>query len=980
MAAGTQSIWLLECCKWLTAAGLVLLNSNAAQSCDSQRLVELYTEWYGLYSAGQYAESEPFALESVSVAVQTCGPDHPETASTLGNLAIVYENQGRYEEAEPLYLRALNIREDSLGPDQPETAGTLQNLAILYSNQGRYGEAERLYLRALKIKEDKLGTNHPDTAGTLQNLAILYWTQGRHGEAEPLFLRALKFWEDSLGPDHPETARTLGNLAALYRSQGRYGEAESLYLRALTIREDTLGPDHADTATTLQNLAILYKDQGRYGEAEPHYLRAVKIREDKLGPDHPETARAVSNLAFLYDDQGRYEEAEPLYLRALKIMEDTLGPDHPLTAITLRNLAGSYEVQARYGEAAGLYHQALINLQDRLFMGADGEIEDLVRTNLVRDWILPSIHLFLGRIPLEQRRFPDLFAAGFDVFQRLKTSSVGSEIIRSALVLQAEDPDLRSLVKSVDFANVEFERIADLLLTAREKGASPETIAELERDRVIALERRAKAQQALELKYPDFALFARPEPTTFKEFQNDLLSDGEALIAYAQVGYQGMYLAYVVTQGAVEFVPFDLTGEEIEALVSSLRAGTALPSGGSFSVRDLANLEFDLGAAHQLYTGLIAPLEPYLVGIDHLLIVPDGPLESLSFNLLATSLPRTEETQSVEDEAVEESEPGAEDPLGQARAMAEKAWAWLQTTAASVQASLQTDAGAFAPYREPAWLGDKYAISTLPTVGAIEAVRKLEGSSARQPLLGFGDPVLEGPSSRTAQSAGAEDLLTLGLGESADVTKVRQLTPIPQTGELLNELALALETTAVHLYTGSKGTEQDLNLLNERGLLRDYRTVAFATHALVAGELPKLGLDEPALVLTPPANDNDVLFSNDGLLRASEVVQLNLNADWVLLTACNTAASDGTLGAEPLSGLAKSFFKAGSRSLLVSHWPAEANAAAKLVPDLIKRTAAGEPRAEALRQAMISLRNDPDNPHFAHPALWAPFVIVGEGG
>jgi CHAT domain-containing protein len=114
---------------------------------------------------------------------------------------------------------------------------------------------------------------------------------------------------------------------------------------------------------------------------------------------------------------------------------------------------------------------------------------------------------------------------------------------------------------------------------------------------------------------------------------------------------------------------------------------------------------------------------------------------------------------------------------------------------------------------------------------------------------------------------------------------------------------------------------------------------------------------------------------DDGLLKASEITMLSLDADWVVLSACNTAAPDGTLGAKPLSGLARAFFYAGARSLLVSHWPVDADASTHLMQSLFT-DGKGVSRSKALMQAMRTLRSDPA---FAHPAFWAPFVVVGEG-
>jgi CHAT domain-containing protein len=157
--------------------------------------------------------------------------------------------------------------------------------------------------------------------------------------------------------------------------------------------------------------------------------------------------------------------------------------------------------------------------------------------------------------------------------------------------------------------------------------------------------------------------------------------------------------------------------------------------------------------------------------------------------------------------------------------------------------------------------------------------------------------------------------------------------------------------------------------------LADYRIVYFATHGLVAGDIK--GLAEPSLALSIPMQPSD---PDDGLLAASEVAQLKLNADWVVLSACNTIAGDKP-GAEALSGLARAFFYAGARALLVTHWAVDSNAATRLTTstfDLLK----SDPnigRAEALQRAMLAYLGDASDAKNAYPAFWAPFEIVGEG-
>lgn len=222
-----------------------------------------------------------------------------QAARLCNQVAFYLSYRAQYAAAEPLYKRALAVYEKVLGPEHPDTAAVLNNLANLYRDQGNLSEAEPMLERALAIDEKVSGPEHPDTATDLNSLAVLYYAQGKLSKAEPLYKRALAIREKVLGPEHPDTAQSLGNLASLYCDQGKLSEAEPLFERALTIREKTLGSEHPDTATSLNNLAALYYDQGNLSEAEPLFERALEIREKALGDEHPLTLQARENLAFV---------------------------------------------------------------------------------------------------------------------------------------------------------------------------------------------------------------------------------------------------------------------------------------------------------------------------------------------------------------------------------------------------------------------------------------------------------------------------------------------------------------------------------------------------------------------------------------------------------------------------------------------------------------------------------------------------------
>ncbi|HEY6342498.1 MAG TPA: tetratricopeptide repeat protein [Bryobacteraceae bacterium] len=279
----------------------------AARRSWSDRAVEALDSAFPSGEFGTWPQCErllPHAKLMLAL-VEEHGIESAAASRLLNEAACYLLDRAQYREAEPLYQKSLAIAEKVFGPDYPETASRLNNLAELYRDQGRYGEALPLYQRALAIAEKALGADHPRTATCLNNLAALYDDQGRDDEAEPLYRRAIAIAEKALGPDHPSTAIHLNSLALLYKNQGRYEEAEPLHRRALAINENALGADHLDTARSLNNLAYLQEKQDRYDEAEPLFQRALQIYEAALGPDHPETITCRNKYADLLGKLGR---------------------------------------------------------------------------------------------------------------------------------------------------------------------------------------------------------------------------------------------------------------------------------------------------------------------------------------------------------------------------------------------------------------------------------------------------------------------------------------------------------------------------------------------------------------------------------------------------------------------------------------------------------------------------------------------------
>ena len=400
------------------------------------------------------------------------------------------------------------------------------------------------------------------------------------------------------------------------------------------------------------------------------------------------------------------------------------------------------------------------------------------------------------------------------------------------------------------------------------------------------------------------------------------------------------------------FAAVPLTAIELEAKVRRLRQ--ALEPQVS-TVSDIP--PFDLTLAYQLYSLLLKPVEPGWNGAKSLIVVTNGALGELPLGLLPTA-------------------PTQIDP--QAKPL-------------------------FAGYRDVPWLARSHAVTVIPSAAALVTLRHLPaGSPNRDQLIGFGDPYFnaeEAAEAEQEQSAAPIQIASVNDSNAAetrgiplklraaphtedvDVAELSMLPRLPDTRLELTAVAQALHVDpAKALYLGKEANEQNVETMD----LSHYRILDFATHGLVPGDID--GLSQPALALTAP----DIAgVKGDGLLTMSEILALKLDADWVVLSACNTAAGAGA-GAEAASGLGSAFFYAGTRALLVTNWSVHSESARELISDLFRRESADSTlsRSEALRQAMMALldhggfKDDSGQTLFAyaHPLFWAPYSIIGDGG
>ncbi len=272
------------------------------------------------YAAGRLPEALDASRHALAVSIYDGSPfAWVEAASQV---AWILDEMGRHVEAEPLLRSILRVMERTLGPDSPEVAASLNNLARLLRDTGRLENAEALYRRALGVAEKACGATHPQVAICLNNLAGLLRGMGRLAEAEPLLRRALEIDTATHGGNHPAVALGFNNLGSLLHGLERSGEAEECFRRALEIDESLEAPDSPAVAADLENLAIVLHSLHRHSEAEPLLRRSIRLAQVLHGKGDHRVAFGLTHLSLLLCDMDRHQEAGALAREAVKLSLD----------------------------------------------------------------------------------------------------------------------------------------------------------------------------------------------------------------------------------------------------------------------------------------------------------------------------------------------------------------------------------------------------------------------------------------------------------------------------------------------------------------------------------------------------------------------------------------------------------------------------------------------------------------------------------
>jgi len=779
----------------------------------------------------------------------------------------------------------------------------------------------------------------------LDELSTLYNSAKNHQRALELAQRALEIHERIKGANHPGggylAARMARELSRLHP-----GAAEAMFQRAEPLVKAS--PNASDWPELLIYRAWDALDRGERERAAQYAQQSWELSQaaaarSRQGVVNPRIAHSLVGVGDVHVELGKLAEAEAAYAQALKIFDTVRGGDYHWVGQTHQRLAEVQRRRQAYDQAR-THVQAAVDLSRTLF-GEGRVLADALMTqaNVERAAGQPDRALALWRearcillsdqtaLAQLQSKYLEgylelLFALAardgsegqtalldeaFTASQLGQTPAAGRAVTQVAARLAETDPGVREATRALQDA---LKARQDIQYELGVEQSKPFLARDAAKEEALKARLRVAAEEYQSREQQLQARFPHygrlVTPTPLNAAAVAKLLRPGEALLRVLPGERETWVFLVRADGALRGVAAPWSAQQLTARVERLRSGVDASSGRV--------PEFDLALAHELYQQLLGPLEPALGGVSHLIVAPSGSLLSLPPALLVRR----------------PAAPG--------------------------------------DYQQAAWLVRDMAFSLLPSVVALEQFRQIAGASqASLPFIGFGDPVFSESAGAALRGGAGSDVNQAIQGCQFDARTLSQLAQLPETAVELRTLARTLGARPDQgVVLGRQATVAAVQAAH----LRNYRIIAFATHALLPGELDCL--TEPALALTPQESGQQE--GGNGLLSASVIADLKLDAEWVLLSACNTAGEGGErLRGEGLSGLATAFFYAGARSLLASHWYVVSEPTVLLTTRTFAayQKSPGMGRAEALRRAQLTLLEEPNT---AHPVFWAAFTLIGE--
>jgi CHAT domain-containing protein len=931
---------------------------------------------------GDYRQAETLLEKTLSIQLATLGGQHADVTQCYFFLGQLYENMGDYDRYLAFAEKALAINLAIFGERHPRIADGYHDLMVAYRYKGYYDKALDFGKKALSIMLATFGENNINTAYEYREIGLCYHMKGDLDQALIYYEKALSVY--TAAQNEYGVADIYDLLSAVYSRKGNHDQALTMLRKALAIVLALQGERHVNAAIIHRSIGDAYHRKGDYDQALHAYTKAISIWRTTVGEKDPLFASALAAAGTVYQVKKDYRQALAFYKNALAVLQRSSFGKQSASLADINNRIGRIYYQK------GDYEQALNSLQYAInanvlqFASRDPYTNPPLSNILTERGLLTSLGMkttvLLERYAKQSGDLRDLKASlaaselsaqlidnmrrgfkaegskldlaedaadfydeGIQIARRLyratrqneynATAFRFAEKSKAGVMLEAFSEAEAKQFAGIPDSLLEKERQVRLDLTFFDQNLTKEKLkgeagdsAKIARwqDKVFSLKQAYEALlQRFEKDYPDYySLKYQVETATVEEVKQEVLDENTALVEYF-TGKDSIFI-FAITKDNFA-IATSAKDSLFDKQIEQLRQGLVTQDFVQYAQ-----------AAYRLYQTLLAPVADQLAA-KNLIIIPDAALSGVPFEALLT-------------------EQGTE---GKEQVASGKA------TPAGLQ-----------DYMKLPYLINDHAVSYAYSATLLQQEQARKNRETKRDYLAFapvfanGLPVGTRGGDFFKENFAPDSSQTAAATASAPATRLRGY--LPSTKKEVAGILNAFENhyglferwfgSKAQVYLEREAKEENLKLAG----LGDYRYVHFATHGLVNEKNPKLS----GLLLA----QEDTTSKEDGILHLGEIYNLNLNADLVVLSACETGLGQVAKG-EGIIGLTRGFLYAGASNLLVSLWQVSDVTTADLMMDFYDKMLGGMSKPDALREAKLQMIRR--HPEYAKPYYWAPFILVG---
>lgn len=925
---------------------LVLLLQGSVQAgvADTAAANEIYQRGLSARSNGDYEKSAADLSQAGNIyaAFLKDGDDVKIRERYLHSQNLLGSNWrilGEIKRSERILQDALHYGQTHFSAEHPGIARSHHQLGSLYYVWGDETRSLQHYNKALEIRRKTLGENHPHVGAVYHNIGLIYDEQGDYNRALSYYTQSLNIDRQAKGETHSDIAASYHNIGSVYQQKKQYDTALEYYQKAIRIWEAVLPAEHPHIAMSYHNIGVAYQVKGDVPIALKFHEKALGLLQVNLGEMHLETANVYGSLGDDYmalDDPPR---AMNYYRKALGIYQSILGANHPSVALTYEKIGEIHAALQQYMAALGYYQKALVILVDDFddnTISSNPSLEEIkndysvvraltLKARALREqafqttaadgksWLNQSLETYRLLSRLIDRIRTGYKEKDSKLFLTNESADIYEEAVLTAFYLHGISGNKDYLAAGFEFA--EKNRAAVLLaamqeVRARQFSGIPDSLLVQERSLKNALS------------FYDRQIAEGADSTRLAEWQQEMFRlNGEyrSFIGALERNYPDYHrLKYGVNNAGIADVQESLSGNEmlLEYVVSDKDIFIFIISATDADWIKLEKPPLLAQRVRQMQFGLTT--NDYFIYTRYARQLYEALLAPIAAQIAGKSLI------IVPDNIL-----------------------YL----IPFEALLSEDVSR-----------ERRDFTTLPYFDRTHQIRYSYSATI------FSTPSWQAPAETNfigyapfAREIGNPLITSADL--FADIAPARKsMSPLPDSKREIRQIHELFNANRFSADAFFEKEANELHLKNEQ--LANYRYVHLATHATVDAASPQLS----AIYLAGEDNREE-----DGALYAGEIYQLHLNADLVVLSACETGSGQ-VLRGEGIVGMTRGFFYAGAKNVLVSLWPVNDTSTSHLMVEFYREMLASKPKASALQQAKKNLR---ENKRFSSPFYWSPFVLIG---